>query len=169
MTVEIIYQPQSGVYKEIVYEVEGTSFSDSWTWIKFTDDEGNETVGQFRGKTIAVQYSESRKEIVVLTSDHVFRLDSYLNLLETDSQFEYKDVIQSPDGTFIFHDGDEIKKLDDSLTSMTILESPFEMHFIEFKKWSEFILEFTCDNVDNNYKEETLILDAQQWKILPKE
>ena len=169
MQVEIIPQPYSGAYKEVIYDIENAWNSSSWTWVKFTNDDGNETVGQFRGAPITVQSSEVKKEIIVLTSDHVFRLNTTdLTLIETQSDTLYENVTVSPDGTFIFCDSFEVEKMNDSLSSMIVIEAPFKMHFIQFKKWKDHLLEFTCDNEENNYQSETHVLDTLQWKILSK-
>ena len=60
---EIINQPYSGEFKKRIYDVESPWNSQSWTWIKFTDENMSETVGQFRGFPKEVKYSESRNEI----------------------------------------------------------------------------------------------------------
>ena len=117
MNAKIINQPVSGKFKERIYDIENPWNSQSWTWVKFTDAYSIETVGQFRGAPVKVKYSKKRNEIIVLTSDHVFRLKaSNLNLIETDSQTEYLDLEVSPDGDFFFHNRYEIIKLNCSLT-----------------------------------------------------
>ena len=70
---EIINQPHSGQYKERIYDVQSPWNSQSWSWVRFTDESGNEFVGQFRGSPRSVKVSRLRNEIIVLTSDYVFR------------------------------------------------------------------------------------------------
>ncbi|TDT45161.1 hypothetical protein CLV90_2245 [Maribacter spongiicola] len=85
MRVEIINQPYSGEFKERIYDMESPWNSQSWTWIKFTDDIGTETVGQFRGLPKAVKVSTQLNEIIVLTSDYLYRLDfQEYNIIETE-------------------------------------------------------------------------------------
>ena len=90
MKTEIINQPYSGEFKERIYDIESPWNSQSWTWIKFVDENMTETVGQFRGTPKEVKYSENRNEIIVLTSDYVYRLNaSDLNIIETENQPQY--------------------------------------------------------------------------------
>jgi hypothetical protein len=163
---EIINQPYSGEFKERIYDIESPWNSQSWTWIKFTDENMIETVGQFRGFPKEVKYSESRNEIIVLTSDHIFRLNaSDLNLIETERQLNYQDLEVSPDGTFIFHNYYEIEKMNNSLSEMIEIESPFKMDDIRFKKWNGKNLEFECEEFTNWSRKELMELDTTEWKI----
>ena len=98
MKTEIINQPYSGEFKERIYDIDSHWNSQSWTWIKFTDENMIEIVGQFRGFPKNVKYSKNRNEIIVLTSDYVYRLNaSDLNIIESESRPEYQDVEVSPD------------------------------------------------------------------------
>jgi hypothetical protein len=163
---EIINQPYSGEFKERIYDIESPWNSQSWTWIKFTDENMIETVGQFRGFPKEVKYSESRNEIIVLTSDHIFRLNgSDLNLIETERQLNYQDLEVSPDGTFIFHNYYEIEKMNNSLSEMIEIESPFKMDDIRFKKWNGKNLEFECEEFTNWSRKELMELDTTEWNI----
>ncbi len=163
---EIINQPYSGEFKEKIYDVESPWNSQSWTWVKFTNENLTETVGQFRGMTKEVKYSENRNEIIVLTSDYVFRLNaSDLNIIETESQPEYQDVEVSPDGIFFFHNYYGIEKMNNSLSDLSKIESPFEMDGIQFKKWNDKILEFECKEFTNWERNEIMELDTVKWEI----
>jgi len=163
---EIINQPYSGEFKERIYDIENPWNSQSWTWIKFMDEKMIETVGQFRGFPKEVKYSESRNEIIVLTSDYVFRLNaSDLNIIETESQPEYQDVEVSPDGTFIFHNYYEIEKMNSSLSDLIEIRSLFKMDDIRFKNWNGNILEFECEEFTNWSRNEIMELDTTEWKI----
>jgi len=163
---EIINQPYSGEFKERIYDYESQWNSQSWTWIKFTDDLGNESVGQFRGIQKAVKASSIANEIIILTSDCVFRLDSIeLNVIEAESQPEYQDIEVSPNGDFIFHTFYEIGKMGKSLKEMREIESPFKMDDIRFEKWNGNKLEFTCEEFANWSRNEIMELDTIDWKI----
>ena len=166
LKVEIINQPYSGEFKERIYDIESPWNSQSWTWIKFTDENLNQTVGQFRGTPKEVKYSKSLNEIIVLTSDYVFRLNaSDLNIIETESQPEYQDVEVSPNGIFFFHNYYEIEKMNNSLSDMIEIESPFKMDDIRFKKWNGKNLEFECEEFTNWSRNEIMELDTTDWKI----
>ena len=166
MKTEIINQPYSGEYRERVYDVESPWNSQSWTWVKFTDKNLSVTVGQFRGMPTEVKYSEKLNEIIVLTSNYIFRLDaSDLNVIETENQPKYQGIEVSPDGSFIFHNYYEIEKMNGSLSNMIKIESPFEMDDIQFRKWNGKMLEFECEEFTNWERHETMELDTTKWKI----
>ena len=166
MKADIINQPYSGEYEERIYDVESPWNSQSWTWIKFTDKNGFEKVGQFRGMPKEVKVSEPRNEIIVLTSDYIFRLDTTeLDIIETESQTQYQDIEVSPNGDFIFHTFYEIEKMEKSLKEMREIESPFKMDDIRFKKWDGNKLEFTCEEFTNWSRNEIMELDTTKWKI----
>ena len=166
MKAEIIDQPYSGEFKERIYDIKSHWNSQDWTWIKFTDKNSNEIVGQFRGIQKDVKYSEKLNEIIVLTSDLIFRLNaSDLNIIETQGQPEYQALEVSPDGEFIFHNFYEIEKMNKSLSDMTQIESPFKMDDIRFERWNEKVLEFKCEEFANWSRNEIMELDTNDWKI----
>ena len=169
MKAEIINQPSSGEYQEIIYDFSNPWNSQSWTWVKFTDVYENDFVGQFRGITKDVKVSLKLNEIIVLTSDYIYRLNATdLNIIETIEQPQYQNVEVSPNGVFIFHDYYEIEKMGDSLSEMTTIDSPFKMDLIRFKKWNGYNLEFECDEFCNWERNEEMFLDTSQWRIIIK-
>ena len=166
MKAEIINQPYSGEFEERIYDVENVWNSQSWTWIKFTDESGIEKVGQFRGFPKDVKVSKQKNEIVVLTSDYAFRLDSVdLNIIESEKQVDYGNLEVTPNGTFIFSEFSDIYKLENSLSNMQIIKSPFKMDMIEFKRWNGNILEFECSEIANYERIEIMELNTTDWTI----
>ncbi len=166
MKAEIISQPYSGEYEERIYDLESPWNSQSWTWIKFVDKNEIETVGQFRGFPNSVKVSEKYNEIIVLTSDYVYRLNSKeLSIIETESRPFYQGLEVSPDGIFIFHGYDDIKKMENSLSDMVEIQSPFKMTHIIFKNWNKNILEFECEEFMNWSRCENMELDTTSWII----
>ena len=166
MKAEIINQPYSGEFEERIYDVESVWNSQSWTWIKFINESGIEKVGQFRGFPKDVKVSKQKNEIVVLTSDCIFRLDSHeLNIIESKKQVDYGNLEVSPKGTFILSEYGEIYKVKKSLSEMQIIESPFELDWIEFKKWNGDILEFECSELANYERTEIMELNTVDWTI----
>ncbi len=166
MKAEIINQPYSGEFEEKIYDVENVWNSQSWTWIKFTDESGIEKVGQFRGFPKDVKVSKQKNEIVVLTSDCAFRLDSReLNIIESEKQVDYGNLEVTPNGTFIFSEYSDIYKLENSLSDMQIIQSPFEMDMIEFKGLNGNILEFECTEIANYERNEIMELNTTDWTI----
>ena len=169
MKAEIIHQPYSGEFEERIYDVDSAWKSQFWAWIKFTDENGIEKVGQFRGFPKGVKVSKAKNEIIVLTSDCAFRLDSIeLNLIEMEKQSDYGNIEVSPNGTFIFSEFSSIYKMGNSLSEMECIESPFEMDLIEFKNWNGNILEFECVEMRKYEKRENMQLDSVNWAIKPK-
>jgi hypothetical protein len=69
---EIISQPYSGEYTERIYENENAWISQSWTFIKFTNDDYSELCGQFRGFPRQVVISPPKAIVLVLTSDYLY-------------------------------------------------------------------------------------------------
>ena len=166
MKAEIINQPYSGEFEERIYDVESVWNSQSWTWIKFTEENGNEKVGQFRGFPKNVKVSKQKNEIVVLTSDCVFRLDALeLNIIESEKQADYGNLEVTPNGTFILSEYSDIYKLENSLSDMQNIKSPFEMDMIEFKSWNRIILEFECTEIANYERSQIMELNIAEWTI----
>ncbi|MHA6246711.1 hypothetical protein ACXYMU_02155 [Pontibacter sp. CAU 1760] len=166
MKAEIINQPYSGEFEERIYDVESVWNSQSWTWIKFTNDNGVEKVGQFRGFPKEVKVSDQKNEVIVLTSDCVFRLDTNeLNIIESENQVDYGNLEVTPNGTFIFSEFSDVYKMENSLSDMQIIKSPFEMDMIEFKEWNGNILEFECDEMGRWERHEIMELDTIEWTI----
>ena len=134
---DIINQPYSGEYLERIYDNQSEWNSQSWTWVKFINQDGNEWVGQFRGSPRGVAISEKLNETIVLTSDYVFRLDSLtFKLLELEDQPQYQSLTVSPSGDFILADYYQIIKMNSSLADSVTIESPIQMDMIKFKKWT---------------------------------
>ena len=166
MKAEIINQPYSGEYKERIYDTESPWNSQSWTWIKFTDDFGVETVGQFRGFPKNVKVSKRLNEIIVLTSDYLYRLDfPEYNVIETEDQPVYQGMEVTPDGIFVFYDYDEVLKMGKSISEMEKIQSPFKMAHIQFRNWNGDKLEFECEEFMNWSRSEIMELDTSKWTI----
>lgn len=169
MEVEIINQPYSGEYKERIYDIQSDWNSQSWTWIKFTFEDGRPIVGQFRGAPKSVKVSKSRNEILVLTAYLTYRLNlESLDVIEAEELPEYADVEVSPKGDFIFHTYHEIIRMGRTLSDMILVESPFEMDLIAFKKWNGKELEFECSELMNWQRIEVMILNSEDWTIRTK-
>lgn len=169
MKAELINKPYSGEFKERIYDIESPWNSQDWTWIKFVNENGIEKVGQFRGFPKGVKVSKSRNEIIVLTSDYVFHLDSNkLDLIETENQPNYENLEVTTNGVFVFSEFSNIYKMDNSLSDMKVIKSPFEMDLIKFKSWNENVLEFECTELGNYERNENMELDTTDWTIRTK-
>jgi len=166
---EIINQPYSDEFKERIYDIESVWNSQSWTWIKFTFENGNQIVGQFRGNPRNVKVSKPKNEIFVLTSDYAFRLNARnLEIVETEDQPQYTNLEVAPDGTFILSEFSDVYKMTNSLKDMEVIESPFEMDLIEFKGWIGNNLQFECDEMGRWERHEKMELNVSDWTIKVK-
>jgi hypothetical protein len=121
---DIIPQPNSGQFEERIYDHESPWNSQSWTWIKFTNDDGRVWVGHFRGQPRSVAVSNELRETIVLTSDYVFRLDSdSADIIEFEDQPQYHNLTVAPDGSFILADYYNIERLNTSFKNIESLSS----------------------------------------------
>ena len=166
---EIVSQPYSGEFDERIYDNESPWNSQSWTWVKFTNSDLHEWVGQFRGHPRKIAISKKLNKTIVLTSDYVFLLDNPTgDLIEIESQPQYHDLTVAPTGEFIIADSYHIDKIKDSLKGKESLNSPFEIDMIEFKNWNENNLNFTCNELMDYEKVLDMVVDANEWKIKNK-
>lgn len=160
MKAEIISQPISGEFEEIIYEIQSPWNSSFWTWVKFRKENGDEIVGQFPGVPKSVKISHSQNEILVLTSNHLYRLDGdNFDLIETDIQTECKGIEVSPKGEFVLHTYYNIMKMEYSINELIDIKLPFKMDSIKFKSWHGNLLEFECESVYERVKK-NMILDV---------
>lgn len=167
---EIIDQPDSGQFDERIYDNTSPWNSQSWTWIKFTNDDLTEWVGQFRGMSRGIAISEKLKQTIVLTSDYIFRLDNdTANILEIENQPQYHSLTIAPDGTFVFADYYNIERLRDGFKNMELIKGAIEMDMIKFTGWISDRLLFTCDEFTNWERHLEMVLDSRDWTIRIRE
>ncbi|MBD1399051.1 hypothetical protein H9Q13_17955 [Pontibacter sp. JH31] len=163
---EIISQPYSGQYNERIYDNESAWNSQSWTFIKFTNDDFSEWCGQFRGFPRQAGVSTSRDIVLVLTSYYLFQLDRKTgDLKELEDQPQYQNLTTTPNGDFILADYYNFEKVTTSIKQKEPIKSPIQMDIIEFKKWDNEKLEFTCDEFLNWDRHLTMTYDSETNKI----
>lgn len=163
---EIISQPYSGEYTERIYDNESAWNSQSWTFIKFTNDDYSEWCGQFRGLPRQVGVSKFRDIVLVLTSDYLFQLDRKTgDQKELEDQPQYQNLTTTPNGDFILADYYNFEKVTTSIKQREPIESPIQMDIIEFKKWDNEKLEFTCDEFLNWDRHLTMTYNSETNKI----
>ena len=163
---EIINQPYSGEYTERIYDNESAWNSQSWTFIKFTNDDNTEWCGQFRGFPRQVAISTSKNIVLVLTSDYLYQLDRETgNLTDLEDQPQYQNLTTAPNGDFILADYYNFEKVSTNIKQKTSIESPVQMDMIEFKNWDNLKLEFTCDECLNWDRHLIMTYDSQTNKI----
>lgn len=163
---EIVNQPYSGEFKERIYDIESPWNSSNWTWIKFTDSEYNEWIGQFRGSPRKVAVSEIKNETLILTSDFLLRLENVNgDVIEFEDQPQYHNLTTSPTGDFIIADYYKINVINSVLKETANISSPIEMDMIKFKQWNNRKLEFTCDEFTNWDRHLVMELDVDTLTI----
>lgn len=163
---EIINQPFSGEYTERIYDNESAWNSQSWTFIKFTNADYSEWCGQFRGFPRKVAISTPNNIVLVLTSDYLYQLDREIgNVTDLEESPQYQNLTTTPSGDFILADYYYFKKISTNIKHKTSIETPFQMDMIEFKKWNNSKLEFTCDEFLNSNRHLTMTYDSETNKI----
>lgn len=148
--VEIIEQPFSGEYEEIIYDVESCWNSSFWTYIKFINKDSKEWCGVFRGRSGQVSISMKHNIILILTSDYLFQLDIHFGklMIYDDHRNYYQGLTVSPLQDFIICDYSSIYKIKGNIYERTELEFPMSISLVDYvklKKWESNILEFTCE------------------------
>ena len=102
---EIISQPYSGEYHERIYDNKSPWNSQSWTFVKFINDDHTEWCGHFRGFPRHVAISTTYSMVLVLTSDYLFQLYRETgNLFDVEDQPQYQNLTVDPHGNFILAD-----------------------------------------------------------------
>lgn len=163
---KIISQPYSGEYTERIYDNESAWNSQSWTFIRFTNNDYSEWCGQFRGFPRQVAISTSNNIVLVLTSDYLYQLERETgNLTDLEDHPQYQNLTTAPNGDFILADYYNFKKVSTNIKQKTSIESPVEMDMIEFKNWDNSKLEFTCDEFLNWDRHLTMTYDSETNKI----
>lgn len=167
---EVINQPYSGEYKEKIYDISSPWNSQSWTWVKFTNDNLTEWCGNFRGFPRGVAISKKYNCILILTSDYLFKLNG-LNgeLTEYESQPEYQRLTVSPSGNFVITNYYDIEIIKLTLEDKIIVDSPIKMDMIKFHGWSNNKLSITCDEFMNWNNHVELELDGETFEIVYKD
>lgn len=140
--------------------------SQSWTFIKFTNDDYSEWCGQFRGFSRQVAISTQNKIVLVLTSDYLYHLDiETANSTDIEDQPQYQNLTVTPNGDFILADYYNIEKVTTTIKEKEPIESPIQMDIIEFKKWDITKLEFICAEFLNWDRHLTMAYDSKTNKI----
>lgn len=167
---EIINQPYSGQYKEIIYDIPSPWNSQNWTWVKFEEEDFNEWCGEFRGAPRAVALSKKHNKILVLTSDYLYQVDCYRGeLTDYESQPPYQCLTVTPSGDFIIADYYGIEKIESTLNDKIPLKSPIKMDTVTFRGWTNNKLLITCDEFLNWSNHVELELDGDTHVITAKD
>ena len=166
---EIISQPYSGQYRELVYDIQDSWKSSYWTWVKFEDENFDEWCGEFRGLSRQVAISEKYSVILVLTSDYLFQLDIHSGeLIEYEARPQYMNLTVTPQGDFILADYYNIDLMQSSIRHTKSIESPIKMDMIKFSGWQGMRLTISCDEFLNWSNHVELELDSETLEITVK-
>lgn len=163
---EHIRVPESGLYKEVVYDIKSSWNSQNWTWLKFTDENFEEWCGQFRGEYKGHGISEKHKIVYVLTSDYLYmlnRVDGQLYKFE--DQPEYKELSVSPNGDCVVATYYDIYVLDKEGKEVCSVDSPIPLDDIHFEKWRNNDLLIKADEFTNWDNHALMKLNCVSWKL----
>jgi len=151
MLADFIYQPVSGQYDEKIFDLTNTWKSSGWCWVKFTNDNGDEWVGVFRGTPIKVAVADAIMQVAVLTDDALYIIDSNeRDLLFVEEQTDYRDLASSPSSNqFILASYYYIGTFD-RYFNFEVIETDLNIQLIKFK-----------DYIKNNLKLELMLLNNQ--------
>ena len=165
----IIQQPESGKFKEIIFDKNDPFNSNKWTWIKFTDLDDFEWIGEFRGAPRNVAVSEKLEKTLIVTTDYLFFLDNHKKeVVELERQPQYNNLTVAPNGEFVISDNYNIEIIEKTLKKKKMIKPLFDMDCIEFKKWDGANLIFTCEQIPGWEKVYEMSLDSHKWKISQK-
>lgn len=131
---EIINQPYPGEFKERIYDHQSPWNSQSWTWIKFLNEDFSEWCGEFRGQPKHVAISRKYNVVLVLTSDYLFQLDrDNGDIMEIEDRPQYKELTSTPSGNFILADLYNIEFIESTIKNKKMIESPVKMDIRELR------------------------------------
>ena len=165
---QIISQPDSGAYKEKIYDIPNIWNSQEWTWVKFYNDASDEWCGNFRGRPKDVAVSPTNNLILVLTSDHLYELNCINGKLRAyDKQTEYQCLTVSPSGDFILADFNDLYLIKTSFLERIPIHSAIDMYGIEFTGWNNGKLLIECEDLATD-KKVKLEMDSDTLKVILK-
>lgn len=141
-----IDQPYDGEYRERIYDIRSVWNSSDWTWIRFTEDDGEEWCGEFRGEYKGVVVSDKLGVAVVLTSDYMYMLDIHdAALADHLSQPNYTDITCSPPGDIFVTDGYRLEMLTGNrIACRKSIPTPVCPDSLRFSEWKGNVLKMTC-------------------------
>ena len=162
--------PYDGEYRERIYDIRSVWNSSDWTWIRFTEDDGEEWCGEFRGEYKGAVVSDKLGVAVVLTSDHMYMLDiKDAEITDCLSQPDYEDIACSPLGDIFMTDGYRLEMLTGNrIARRKSIPTPVRPDSLRFSEWKGSVLKMTCDTLldwDRGWEMRELFLDSVslQW------
>ncbi|MDD6796198.1 MAG: hypothetical protein PUE01_12455 [Clostridiaceae bacterium] len=144
---EVISQPLSGAYDEVIFDYSSSFKSSYWGWIKFTNDDYTEWIGEFRGQAIGVEISEKFNNVLILTSDCLYMLDRKTHkVIEMKDDLDFNQITLSTKDEYILGSSYDIGIIKDSLERIKYIESLSGLCCIKFEKWQDDKLLFSCED-----------------------
>ncbi|WP_195987575.1 hypothetical protein [Clostridium sp. D53t1_180928_C8] len=165
---EIIGQPYSGEYKEVIYDIPCIHWkSEYWGWVRFTNQDYSEWCGDFRGKILGVEMSKRFNSILILTTDCLFVLDKTTGeLIDNNVRPEYEQLTLSPLEEYILVSYGEILIIKDSTNDLVKVNIPSNVYSVKFLEWQghNLILKFEdCNGIDMY---SNVSLDSKTYEIV---
>lgn len=165
--VEIINQPYSGEYNEVIYDIENSNWkSSNWGWIKFINEDYTEWCGEFRGVILGAKLSKRFNTILILTSDCLFMLDRMSGkIIDIDEQSVYNQITISPSDEYILGSPYEIVIIKESIRYPINVELPQGCCSINFVKWQGYQLVIEFEDFIETGDFLIAILDTKTYEI----
>lgn len=168
INLEIINQPYSGEYKEIIFDgPKDAPKSKYWSWIKFINEKSLSWCGIFRGSIIGVEISTVFNNILVVTDSFLYMLDKKTGkLLEVIENEEYTQITLSPFGEYILATSSDIVVITNSINKLIHIEFSKTLFCMKFLKWEGYMLHIECEDYMNSYEIRTLLLNSKTYQLL---
>lgn len=168
ISIEIINQPYSGEYKEIIFDgPKGSPRSEYWSWVKFIDEKYLSWCGVFRGNIVGVETSTVFNNILVVTDSFLYMIDKKTGkLLEIRENTDYIQITLSPFGEYILATSSDIVAITHSIDRLIYIEFSKTLFFMKFLKWEGYMLHIECEDCINSHEVKTLLLNSKTYQLL---
>ncbi len=167
---EYIEMPESGQYREVVFDFNSHRHSSEWTWIKFEEDSSEPWCGEFRGEYLEAAISKKYNTAVVLTTAALYFIDiyerkvvDYVDYIEC----QYNSLFLTAKGDILFNDGYSLSVMrGNRIGFITGIILPINPDFLKFDYCKDNVLRLTCEELyawDNDYE---IFLDCNTLTVL---
>ena len=138
-SLKIINQPNSGEFKERIYDPFEVGTTQKWSWIKFHESDGYQWCGQFRGYPKGAEISKIDGRTAILTQSAFYLIENQngelINCILNDDNFNSLTI--SPKNDFIVSNDFEIYKFDLENAEFDLIDSTAQFDLIKFKDWKD--------------------------------
>lgn len=168
MIVDFIYQPISGQFEEVVFDIDTDWKGQVWCWVKFTFNDGTEWVGSFRGTAEKIAIANKINQVAILTSTCIFFINAESrNLLFCEEQTDYIDLISVPtEDKFLAATYFQIGTIEQDFHFYP-LKIDFDLDYIRFIGYEGIVLIIEIEKMPE-YKREIAHINTNSWEIITR-